>query len=226
MSPFIVRNYLVAGESAPTPSQSGFNLYMCNNLQYSYPLPFTSTSPAVMGIHFTIEASRRVGKKLSPREASRYWTNEVIKTAIEQPADFMWKKCKSTLVFFNWFEKGDHYHIGFVSDFVKFFKFPFLSLWLILPLGMAGMITDSFRSRNALILSLIFLIYASTLILFFTNVRVRLPLLAILIPFAVSGLNDLNSHIKKSQLKNIAVYSAVVILFLSLNFFLFATRRT
>ena len=29
MSPFIVRNYLVAGESAPTPSQSGFNLYMC-----------------------------------------------------------------------------------------------------------------------------------------------------------------------------------------------------
>ncbi|MFH1784673.1 MAG: glycosyltransferase family 39 protein, partial [bacterium] len=218
MSPFMIRNYLVAGESAPTPSQSGFNLYMCNNLKYSYPLPFASTSPFEQGIHFTIEASRRVGKKLSPREASSYWTNEVIKTAIEQPVAFTWRLCKKTLGFFNWFEKGDHYHIGFVSNFVKFFKIPFFSFWLILPFGMAAMAVNMFGNRKLLSLSAVFFIYASTLILFFTNVRVRLPLLVILIPFAAIGVNNLISYIREKQSKKLGIFAAITITFLVIEF--------
>ncbi len=218
MSPFMIRNYLVAGESAPTPSQSGFNLYMCNNLKYSYPLPFASTSPFEQGIHFTIEASRREGKKLSPGEASSYWTNEVFKTVLEQPTAIALKKIKATLGFFNWFEKGDHYHIGFVSNFIKFFKIPFISLWLILPFGMAGMAVNIFRSRKLFALSAIFFIYASTLILFFTNVRVRLPLLVILIPFAVIGVNNLISYIRGKQSKKLGIFAAITIAFLVIEF--------
>jgi len=218
LSPFMIRNYLVAGESAPTPSQSGFNLYMCNNLQYTYPLPFASTSPFEQGIQFTIEASRRVGKKLSPGEASSYWTNEVIKTALEQPAAFTWRICKKTLGIFNRFERGDHYHIGFVSDFVKFFKIPFFALWLILLFGMAGMAVNMFGSRKLLALSAIFFIYTSTLILFFTNVRVRLPLLVILIPFAVIGVNNLLSYIREKQSKKLGIYMGITLAFLVIEF--------
>jgi len=218
MSPFIIRNHLMAGEFAPSASQSGFNLYMSNNLQYSYPLPFASTSPAEMGIHFTIEASRRAGKKLSSQEASSYWTREVIKTAFEQPSALIWKKCKSAARLFNWFEDGDHYQIGFLSNFVKFFKLPFFSFWLILPFGMAGMIINSFRSRKSLTLSAIFIVYASTLVLFFTNDRVRLPLLVILIPFCVMGINNLGSCIKRGELRGIPIYSAMVIAFFIIEF--------
>ena len=53
----------------------------------------------------------------------------------------------------------------------------------------------------------------------FHEVRVRLPLLAILIPFTVLGLNDLISHIKNRQLINIVVYSAEVIAFFVVEFF-------
>jgi 4-amino-4-deoxy-L-arabinose transferase-like glycosyltransferase len=63
LSPFVIRNYLVANQLAMGPSQSGFNLFLGNNLAnpdpYYRPVPFANTSPRVQGIQFTVEASRR-----------------------------------------------------------------------------------------------------------------------------------------------------------------------
>lgn len=217
-SPIMIRNYMVAGETSATVSQSGFNLFMCNNLKYSYPLPFATTSPFEQGVQFTIEASRRVGKKLSAREASAYWTGEVIKTVLEQPAAFVWRKCTKALAFFSRFERGDHYHIGFMSKFVPFFKLPFPGIWLIIPFGMAGMAVNMFVFRRLLAPSAIFLVYVSTLILFFTNVRVRLPMLIILIPFAVIGVNDLIGYVKKGDLKRVGVFLGIATAFFVIEF--------
>lgn len=215
ISPFIVRNYLVSGEFVLTSSQAGFNLYTGNNLQnkdpYYRPVSFASSSPFEQGTQFTIEASRRIGTKLSPQKASSYWTREVINTALGQPDAFIWKIFEKTLVLFNQFEAGDHYHIGFVSDFVKFFKFPFFSFWFILPFGLAGMAVSTFGSRKSLALTAIFFSYALTLIAFHSNTRYRLPMLIILIPFAVMGINNLLSYIKKRQFNKIGIYSAIAI---------------
>jgi 4-amino-4-deoxy-L-arabinose transferase-like glycosyltransferase len=222
ISPFMVRNYRVSGRLALTTSQAGFNLYLGNNLQnpdpYYRPVPFASASPFKQGIQFTIEASRRTHKRLSPQEASSYWSREVFRMALNHPAAFLWKLCQKTLVLFNQFEAGDHYHIGFVSNYVSFFKFPFLSLWLILPLGMAGMAVTVFKSRKLLALSSIFLLYAATLIAFHTNTRYRLPLLVVLIPFAVMGINCLLSFIKNRQIKGIVIYSSIAMAFFIVEF--------
>jgi len=195
---------------------------MGNNLQnqdpYYRPVPFASPDPLEQGVHFTIEASRRTGRKLSPQEASSYWTREVIQSAMEQPGTFLWKICQKTLVLFNQFEGGDHYHIGFISDFVKFFKFPFLSLWLILPFGMAGMFTTIFKSKKLLALSLIFFLYGLTLIAFFTNTRYRLPMLVILIPFTVMGIDNVVSYVKHRQWNRIGIYSAIFLGFIIMEF--------
>jgi tetratricopeptide (TPR) repeat protein len=217
-SPFMIRNYMVVGEASATPSQAGLNLFICNNLQYGYPVPFASTVPSEMGIQFTIEASRRVGKKLSSSEASRYWTNEVIRTATERPVAFIWKQVKKLANFLNRFENSDHYDIGFLSDYVGFFKFPFLGFWLILPLGMSGMILNILKGRKEFALSVMFIIYALTLILFFTNIRVRLPLLVILIPFAVIGLDALWSFIKDRRSKKALIYYLVLAGFFIIEF--------
>lgn len=143
ISPFMIRNYMVSGKFELTTSQAGFNLYLGNNLEnsdpYYRPVTFASSSPFKQGVEFTLEASRRTNKRLSHKEASSYWTREVIKMAIERPAAFTRKIFQKILVLFNRFEAGDHYNIGFLSNFVPFFKLPFLSLWLILPFGMAGM---------------------------------------------------------------------------------------
>lgn len=213
LSPFLVRNYRIANQWAVGPTQSGFNLYLGNNLAnpdpYYRPVPFASSSPRVQGIHFTVEASRRIGKKLSPQEASTYWYREVLRIAGENPGAFFRKLWLKTLVFFNQFEAGDHYHIGYTANFVPFFKLPFPSLWLMLPLGLAGMSVTLLESRKSLALGLILFAYGATLVVFFCNTRYRLLLVVGLIPFAVIGVERFWFFIKIRNWQKIALYAAI-----------------
>jgi hypothetical protein len=160
VSPFVIRNYLTAGEMALTTTQGGYHLYLGNNLlnpdPYYRPVPFALASPFEQGAQFAIEASRRAGVRLTKAEASTFWTKEVIHMAVSEPALFTRKLAQKTLVFFNRFEACDHYDIPFISSFVRFFKLPFPDFGLILPLGMAGMILSGFRQRGARALDVIF----------------------------------------------------------------------
>ncbi len=217
ITPFLVRNYMVSGKMVVATSQAGFNLYIGNNLNnkvpYYRPVPFATPSPFKQGIQFTIEASRRSHTKLTADEASSYWTGEVIKTGIAQPVAFIFKLVQKTLVLFNQFEAGDHYHIGFISTFVPFFKYPFLGLGLILPLGMAGILLVLRQNNNAFALLAIFCFYGLTLVAFFCNTRYRLPMVIILIPYAVIGLKEFIAAIKNQKKQKIIAYSFLVILF-------------
>ena len=222
LSPFIIRNYRVAGELVLATTQTGQNLYYGNNpdsdVPYYRPAPFASSSPFEEGVQFSIEASRRQGKKLSHKEASSYWTGEVINMAVERPGAFFWKLIRKNLALFNRFESGDHYHIGFVSNFVRFFKFPFLSIWLLLPFGVAGMAIDGFESRKSRALITVFCLYGLTLVVFFVSTRLRLPLLIILIPFAIKGVRHLFLFIKERPSARTQFYMTLVIVFFVMEF--------
>jgi 4-amino-4-deoxy-L-arabinose transferase-like glycosyltransferase len=222
LSPFVIRNYRVSGELALTASQSGLNLYIANNLEnevpYYRPVPFAASVPSVQGIQFNIEASRRSDSKLSSVEASRFWTREVFRIALDQPASFLWKLLQKGLASLNGFEAGDHYHIGFVSEFVRFFKFPFIILSLVFPLGMGFLVLHFRESKKIAFLSAIFLLYALTLVVFYPTSRFRLPLLVILIPFATAGTISLISMIKSKQHGKWVLYLTVITAFAVIEF--------
>jgi len=217
-TPFIMRNYVKAGEASAAPSQAGLNLYICNNLDYGFPVPFAGTVPYEMGVQFTIEASRRVGKKLTSSEASRYWTEEVLNAALKRPGAFAKKQIKKLVGAFNWSDKGDHYHMGFLSGFAGFFKLPLPGFWLIFPFGMTGMCLTVFRDRRSFYLASVFAIYALTLVVFFSHARVRLPLVVILIPFAVAGFIELYLSFKNRETKKMIIYPLVLALFFVFEF--------
>ncbi len=209
LAPFVIRNVTVAGEFALTTSQGGFNLYLGNNPQnpdpYYRPVRFASSSPFSQGTHFTIEASRRVGRRLSPLEALRYWTGEVLSWARAQPGAFAAGIGRKTLAFLNRFEAGDHYHLPFLRDFVSFFKLPLLGFGLLLPLGGAGMLLFARRSRGAALLVIVFLFYAASLVLFHTNQRYRLPMLAVLLPFAAAGIVEVSERLREKRLRSLVL---------------------
>jgi tetratricopeptide (TPR) repeat protein len=222
ISPFIIRNYLSTGNVTFLVSEFGYNLYLGNNpnnpTPYFRPVPFAEPSPFVQGIQFQIEASRRAGKKLSSEESSDFWLHEVVHIALEEPASFAAKLAQKTLAVFNQFEAGDHYHIGFLSDYVRFFKWPFLTFCLIMPLGMAGMVTTVPGSGRLKALSVVFALYSLSLILTYTSTRIRLPLLTILIPFSALGVLQFISWYKERNLKRIFAYTIAVCLFATIQF--------
>lgn len=222
VSPFVIRNIRVAGEFALTTSQTGFNLYLGNNQKnpdpYYRPVSFASSSPFTQGIHFTIEASRREGRKLSPGEASSYWSREVIQSAQAQPADFTWKLAQKALVLFNRFEACDHYDIDFISRFVPFFKFPLVNFWLILPLGIAGLMLRGARNDWGRMLLIILFFYALTLIIFYTNGRYRLLIPVILIPFAALEVIEILESLREKKYRKTLLSGGIIAIFLVIGF--------
>jgi 4-amino-4-deoxy-L-arabinose transferase-like glycosyltransferase len=214
--PFVARNYLVAGKMAITSSQSGFNFYLANHLDnpdpYYRPVPFATSSPFEQGVQFTIEASRRTGKKMSPEEASAYWTREAVHGAFEQPMSFFLRMIRKVLVVFNRFEACDHYHIGFVSKSTPFFRFPFFEFWVVVPFGLAGMLVSAFRTEKLRATATVCLVYAMTLVMFFCNARYRLPLLTVVIPSAVIGISEMWRLIKRRKGKKTIMFAVLVLL--------------
>lgn len=204
--------------SAPGSPEAGLNFYLGNNLDNPYPfyLPaqFASPIPYMQGIHFSIEASRREGRRFTTRESTSYWIRQVIHSFVERPAAFTWRLLQKAIVSVHSFELGDHYHIGFTSQFVPFFRLPLPPLWLMLPLGFAGMALGIARgSRRAVPLAGFFLLYAVTLIIFFTNTRYRLPSLAALIPFAALGIHLVLPLARSRNLRAVGLYAGVALFF-------------
>lgn len=220
--PFMQKKLETTGKLRVTTGQSGYAFYLGNNLEnpdpYFRPVPFASGSPFEQGTQMIIEASRREGRKLMSGEASRYWRKQVFKMAQDNPGHFILKFCRKMLVFFNRFEAGDHYNIAFMSNFAGFFKAPLLSFWLIMPLGIAGLMVSLRRYNISKYLLLIFIVYGSTLILFYTNARFRLPFLVILIPFAAVGIVNIYQNIREKNHFNAIKCSTIFILFLIISF--------
>ncbi len=221
VGPFMVMKYKTTGEISLTAT-GGFNLYLANNLQNPYPyyrpVPFAVSTPSKQATQFIIEASRVTGEKLTPGEASDYFAREVFKSASEEPFLFAKKLFLKCLALFNRYESADNYHVGFMSNYIRLFKFPFPAYWAILPLGMIGFAATIKNSVKSRAMAGIFLMYGVTLIIFFTNVRIRMPLLVILIPMAALGLQFLLSYIRERRFKQIIMLSGVGIVFALVSF--------
>ena len=212
LGPFAIRNYRVAGDARPTPSQGGFHLYLTNQIDYPDGVPFATTVPTDRGIQFTIEASRRAGRTLSPSEASGFWSQQVFESVKEQPWTHTKLLLKKFLLVFNWFERGDHYDIGFISAYVPFFRLPLITFWMVLPFGMAGMVLAAIGSRRMSALALLFCVYSATLVIFFTNIRMRLPMLVLLIPFAMLGIRMAWEKLSNRRFGTVFGYGLAVLL--------------
>ena len=82
---------------------------------------------------------------------------------------------------------------------------------------MLGMLTG-WKKKRAKALITILLFYGATLVIFFTNGRYRLPMLAVMIPFAASGIVQLYSEFNKKLYNLLAKHAAFCGIFLIVAF--------
>ena len=218
ISPFAIRNYRVAGEFTVMVSQSGFNLYKSNKLDYPNPANFAISSPFFQGIQYTIEASRQTGTTLTSSQASHYWIRQTLKIAKNHPMAFLKNIGKKALIFCRQFQLTDQYCIPYISQFIPFFKFPFFNFSLIFALGLAGMINSFIVSRKYVSLGIVFFAYALSMIVFFTRTRYRAPEMVILIPFAVMGLDYWIADLSERKWPRVTIYVSLVLVFVIINY--------
>lgn len=173
----------------------GFDLYLGNHLAaqrpYYSPVQFASTNPDTQGEEFTVEASRRAGRALSQAEASDYWTGEILRAARTQPLRFARHLGAKALAAVHRFEEGDNHSLDFLAAVVPFFGWPLPCYWLVMPLGMAGLIWSSRSDARSRVLLLALLAYGASMVAVFPNMRIRSPLLVLLIPYAIVAVREL-----------------------------------
>lgn len=221
-APFAARNYRASGEFVLTTAQSGSALYMGNRLEnpdpYFRPVPFAFSAPQEQLVQMTVEASRRAGRKLTAKEASAFWRDDVLRQAGADPAGMAGKIGRKALVLFNRFEACDHYDIDFMGRHAGFFRIPLPSFWMVMPFAMAGFLTTCFASRRHFALAALAAAYGATLVLFYTSGRFRLPLLVVLIPFAAAGILDIVDLYRARSWPRLALRGAIVAALLVLAF--------
>ncbi|MDD2237139.1 MAG: glycosyltransferase family 39 protein [Kiritimatiellae bacterium] len=220
-APVTVRNAQISHRVVLSTTQGGFNFYLGNHHLYeapgSRPTQFAMPDPYVQGTQFTIEANRRNKNIRSALDASSYWYRATLEEIISNPTVSLKKTGRKLLSIFNRYDACDHFNLDYLRPYIpRFFSIPFPSFAWIFPLGAVGMLL-SLKQREFRWLLLTGGAYATTLVLFFTNGRYRLPLAVILIPCAAAGLSFLVSAIKKHRVKSILRYFACFILFLSLS---------
>ncbi|RJX18615.1 MAG: hypothetical protein C4563_09305 [Desulfobulbus sp.] len=188
----LLPRYLAGGGWSATSPQLGRNLYYGNSPEnptpYYRPMPFASSVPGESSVQFIIEAGRRAGRELTPREASRFWVGEVLAFIKEQPGEWGLHLGQKVLALFNRFEAGDHYDLHFLGRFVRFFTLPWPGYGLVMALAMTGMVLTIRTSPVSRRLALLAGLYSLGLVVFYLNGRYRLPLAVILTPWAAVGV--------------------------------------
>jgi tetratricopeptide (TPR) repeat protein len=118
----------------------------------------------------------------------------------------------------NRFEACDHYDADFLALSAPFFRLPLPSFALVFPFAMIGIATGLLASRRSRAASLLLLLYAATLVIFFPNGRYRAPMMAGLIPFAAIGILELQQVLRRGVSRKAIFLSGTAALFALIEF--------
>ena len=214
--PVALRNKIVGGDFALTTAQFGPNFYMGNHHNASgmyEPLRGGRGSWKYEQQDAVALAEKAVGRKLSPNEVSRYWTQKTLDEILSNPADWVYLMAKKWLIFWNFIENSDTesqyaYEIwsAILTVLGSFFHFG-----VIASLAIFGICATVKDYRQFWLLYLLVMFYSVSVTLFFIFARYRLPVVPLLVMFAAAGMVQGVWLLRKKRIKGLA-FSAVIAL--------------
>jgi tetratricopeptide (TPR) repeat protein len=216
-----LRNYIVGGEFALTTSQFGTNFFIGNNANSKgFYLPLRSNRGNVKyERNDAVEmAESVVGRKLSPREVSEFWTAEAVDYIRTQPVDWLGLMARKALLVWNRVEASDSEDITAYGHFSWMLGAlsRILHFGTMVPLAAAGIWLTRRRWRELGLLYVMMASYAASLTLFFLFARYRVPLIPFTLMFASAGAIELRrlaaSKDRRSQLQTGLVIACAAVL--------------
>ncbi len=194
--PVAVRNYAVGGGFYLTTSQFGPNFFIGNNPQADgtyMALRFGRGAPEYERTDATELAEHALGRTLTPAEVSSYWTDRALNFITGQPGAWFKLVGRKVLLLLNATEMVDTE----AQESHAEWSWPlrvggwFGHFGLLVPLAFVGLVLSwDQRSRLAVLYAML-AAYAASVIMFYVFARYRLPLVPLLLLFAVRGVTAL-----------------------------------
>lgn len=191
--PVTIRNARIGGDRVLIASQAGVNFYMGNNEQSDGRTAIIPGTRATWkgGYQDAINiAENERGRELKPSEVSAFWMGKGLTFLREQPGlacGLYWNKARALM---DYVEHSNNQNIYFFRNYNGFVNWPiFISFWMLLPIGLAGILVNR-RDRHWALFTGFFVIYLASFLPFFVSARYRVPVVPFLILLAAVFIAD------------------------------------
>lgn len=201
-------------------SMGGPNFYMGNRrgADGTWQVPdlgfrIRADNPDEMQRQFKAAAERRSGRPLKPSEISAYWTARGLDEIRADPGRWLRLELRKLGLHWNAYEVWNirSFELSQASSWVL--RLPLLTLGVLAPLGLLGLLFSLARWRECMPLYGIVLVYLAGSLVFFVLARYRLPGLVVLIPFAGHAVVRIGEAARARNLRGLALAAAAIALF-------------
>lgn len=175
IAPAAIHNLASGGGLTPIATNSGLNLFIGNGPSasgYFTPPPGLGRDEDLHGIR---EASRLVGRALSPTEASRFWNDRAAAAMRAQPGRAALLFLRKLYLFLFAYEAPQIESFDFEKRYSLALRAPLLPSWALLAALGAAAVYLGRRDRFVLALALAVAATALATSLYFVTARFRLP---------------------------------------------------
>jgi len=207
--PVTARNLVVAGDPVLIASQGGLNLYVGNGpaadgRSAAAPADTGPMRRDVLESDFRDNvtlAGRRVaeadlGRSLTGSEVSRYWLARTGQAVLDDPVRWIGLMGRKIVYFLNGYEISDNKSLAALQAEDRWWWAAPVRMGWVWPLALVGLFT-LFRKRSwrSCVVWFVFL-YCFSVVLFFVNVRLRLPVIPGVILLAAVGAGELGGAVR------------------------------
>jgi tetratricopeptide (TPR) repeat protein len=214
--PVVARNAIVGGGVYVTTSQFGPNFYIGNNpgADGTYmPLRFGRGSPEYERQDAIDLAERASGRRLTPAEVSRYWTDQAFDFVASQPTPWLKLLGRKVALLSNAVEVLDTESQESYAEWSTPVRLAAYvgHFGVLLPLAAFGVWVTWPQRKRLLILYAMAIAYAASVVMFYVFARYRFPLVPFLVLFASAGLASLPRFVRASSIQRSALALAPVL---------------
>ncbi|MBM3320519.1 MAG: tetratricopeptide repeat protein [Candidatus Eisenbacteria bacterium] len=189
LAPVVLRNRAATGEWVFVSTQGGLNFYIGNHREADGRHAVFPGLASWRNDDIVRQTAARLGRVPSENEISRYWFREALRTIAGDPFLFAAGLVRKTGYLLSAYEIGNNRDIALYRRANGVLSLPLVSLAVLLPLALVGILFDRRRNRGANLLLLFLLFYGLSVVLFFVCARFRLPMVVPLIVLAARGLD-------------------------------------
>jgi tetratricopeptide (TPR) repeat protein len=150
-----------------------------------------------------------------PDQASHqdYWRQRTIETIREDPLAWLWLQARKFIMNVNAFEVSQEIDLSYYRSHSSALELPWPGPWLVIPLGLAGIVLFGLRDRRTVLLTALGLLYFLAMMPSSVAARYRLPLVPILIVFGSALLVDVLARAKARRWKALVKPGLLLTLF-------------